>query len=153
MTTHGGNMLPKDTHPTDTFETFFFLISQRLKILSFWKRSCCLVCICHAYRLSLLALKLFLIHHGKGAIPTPCWQNRQCYEVVQDFWSSCGPWVAQLGKRPTSAQVMISWFVSSSPMSGSVLTAQSLEPASDFVSPLSAQPPLVLCLSLSLKNK
>ena len=30
---------------------------------------------------------------------------------------------------PTSAQVMISWSVSSSPMSGSVLTAQSLEPA------------------------
>ena len=38
--------------------------------------------------------------------------------------------------------------------SGSVLTAQSLEPASDSVSPsLSAPPLLVLCLSLSLKNK
>ena len=32
-------------------------------------------------------------------------------------------------KRPTSAQAMISWFVSSSPVSGSVLTAQSLETA------------------------
>ena len=41
-----------------------------------------------------------------------------------------------------------------SPSSGSVLTAQSLEPASESVSPsLSAPPPLVLCLSLSLKNK
>ena len=39
---------------------------------------------------------------------------------------------------------------------GSVLTAWSLEPASDSVSPfLSATPPLMLCLSLSLslKNK
>ena len=34
------------------------------------------------------------------------------------FW---GAWVAQSVKRPTSAQVMISWFVSLSPASGSVL--------------------------------
>ena len=58
-----------------------------------------------------------------------------------------GTWVAQSVERPTSAQVMISWFVSSSPVSGSVLTAQSLESASDSVSPsLSAPPPLTLCL-------
>ena len=44
-------------------------------------------------------------------------------------------WVAQLVRRPTSAQVMISQFVGSSPVSGSVLMAQSLEPASDSVSP------------------
>ena len=51
-----------------------------------------------------------------------------------------GPWVAQPVKQPTSAQVVISRFMSSSPTSGSVLTAQSLEPASDSVSPsLSAQ--------------
>ena len=58
-------------------------------------------------------------------------------------------------KRPTLAQDMISRSVSLSPMSGSVLTAQSLDPASDSVSPsLSAPPPLVLCLSLSkIKNK
>ena len=61
--------------------------------------------------------------------------------------------MAQSVGRPTSAQVMISWFMSSSPASGSVLTAQSLEPASDSVSPsFSAPPPLVLCLSLSLKK-
>ena len=36
---------------------------------------------------------------------------------------------------PISAQVTILWFVSSSPASGSVLTVQSLEPASDSVSP------------------
>ena len=64
----------------------------------------------------------------------------------------------------TSAQVMISQSVSSSPTSGSVLTAQSLEPASDSVSPslsLSLYPSpanarslsLSLSLSLSVKNK
>ena len=63
-----------------------------------------------------------------------------------------GAWVAQSVKRLTSAQVMISQLVSLSHMSGSVLTAQSLEPASHSVSPsLSASPLLVLCLSL--KNK
>ena len=42
---------------------------------------------------------------------------------------------------------------SSSPMPGSVLTAQSLEPASDSVSPpLSAPLLLMLCLSLSQKK-
>ena len=52
-------------------------------------------------------------------------------------------WVAQPVKCPTSAQVMISWIVGSSTVSGSVLTAWSLEPASDSVSPsLSAPPPL-----------
>ena len=45
-----------------------------------------------------------------------------------------GTWMAQSVKRPASAQVMISWFVGLSPMSGSVLTARSLEPASDSVS-------------------
>ena len=59
--------------------------------------------------------------------------------------------MTQSVKRPTSAQVMISQSVSSSPVSGSVLTAQSLEPASDSVSPsLSAPPLLVFSLSLSL---
>ena len=63
-----------------------------------------------------------------------------------------GAWVAQSVKRPTSAQVMISRSVSSSPASGSVLTAQSLEPASDSVSPsLSAPPPFMLCFCL--RNK
>ena len=56
------------------------------------------------------------------------------------------PWVAQSVERPTSAQVMTSWFVNLSPASGSVLTAQSLEPTSDSVSPslsLSVPPLLV----------
>ena len=50
------------------------------------------------------------------------------------------------------AQVMISRFVSSSPASGSALTARSLEPASASVTPsLSAPHRLTLCLPLSQK--
>ena len=43
--------------------------------------------------------------------------------------------MAQLVKRTTSVQAMISPSVGSSPAFGSVLTAQSLEPVSDAVSP------------------
>ena len=60
-------------------------------------------------------------------------------------------WVAQLVKRTTLAQVMISRFVGLSPTSGSVLTAQSLESASDSVSLCLAAPPC--SHSVSLKNK
>ena len=60
--------------------------------------------------------------------------------------------MAQSVECPTLAQVMISRLVSSSPTSGSVLTAQSLEAASDSVS-LSRSAPPSLMLSLSLKNK
>ena len=41
------------------------------------------------------------------------------------------------------AQVMIPWFLSSSPALGSVLTAQSLEPDLDSVSLSSSAPPLL----------
>ena len=63
--------------------------------------------------------------------------------------------MAQLVERPTSAQVMISQSVSLSLTLGSVLTAWSLEPAVDSVSPsLSAPPPLELCLSkINIKQK
>ena len=62
--------------------------------------------------------------------------------------------MAQSVKCPTLAQVVMSWFVGSSPALGSVLTAQSLEPASDSVSPsLSAPPLLMLFLLLSKINK
>ena len=64
-----------------------------------------------------------------------------------------GTWVAQSVKRPTHVKVTISQFMSSSPASCSVLTAQSLEPALDSVSPsLSAPPQLTLSLSLSKIN-
>ena len=65
-----------------------------------------------------------------------------------------GTLVAQSVKCLTLAQVMISWFVGLSPASSSVLTAQSLEPASNSVSPsLSLPLPHVCSVSLSLKNK
>ena len=60
--------------------------------------------------------------------------------------------MAQQIKHPNSVQVMISGLLGSCPALGSVLTAQSLEPVSDSMSPsLSAHPPLVLCLPLSQK--
>ena len=52
----------------------------------------------------------------------------------------------------TWAQVMISRLMNPSPVSGSVLTAQSLEPALDPVSPF-LYLPLSHSLCLSLKNK
>ena len=60
--------------------------------------------------------------------------------------------MAQSVKCPTSAQVMISQSVSLSPASGSVLTAQILELASDSVSP-SLCPSSAHALSLSLSQK
>ena len=57
-----------------------------------------------------------------------------------------GAWVAQSVEHPTSAQVTISRFVGSGPASGSVLTARSLEPASESVSP-SVSAPSSLSLS------
>ena len=64
-----------------------------------------------------------------------------------------GAWLAQSVVRPTSAQVMVLWFVTSSPALGSVLTARSLEPGSDSVS-LSLCPSPACALSLSsLKNE
>ena len=59
--------------------------------------------------------------------------------------------MSQLFKQLTSAQDMVSQFMSWSPISGPALTAQSLEPASDSVSPLSALPQLTLCLYLFQK--
>ena len=81
-------------------------------------------------------------------------ERKQCRWEFKKWNSVRGAWGAQSVERPTSAQVMISWFVGSSSRSGSVPTARSPEPALDSVSPsLSAPPPLVICLSLSLKSK
>ena len=89
---------------------------------------------------------------------TFAWLGPGTYSVrgIGDFKSTLirGTWVAQSVKSLTSAQVMISQFVSSSPVSGSVLTAQSLEPALDSGSPsLSALSPLVLSLKNKFKKK
>ena len=59
--------------------------------------------------------------------------------------------VIQWVKRPTSAQVKVSRFIGLSPASGSVLTAQSLEPVSGSVSPsLSLLLPCMHSVSVSL---
>ena len=62
-----------------------------------------------------------------------------------------GAWVAQSGKRLTSAQVMTSRFVGSSPVLGSVLTARSLKSASDSVSPFLSDLPRLHSVFLSQK--
>ena len=64
-----------------------------------------------------------------------------------------GAWVAQLVGYPTSAQVMNSQFVSSSPISGCMLTAQSLEPALDSVSVSAPPRPLKNKETLKKKSK
>ena len=82
--------------------------------------------------ISLIFLSKLFLSTIKGEIPT---ERKECE----------GTWVAQLVKYSTSAQVMISRFVGSSPALGCVLAAQSLEPASDSLS-------LSLSLSLSKIN-
>ena len=76
---------------------------------------------------------------GQGAHrrPSPSWVSRESWPPVGALHRnySRGAWVAQSVKRPPSAQVMISRFVSLSPAWGSVLRAQSLDPASDSASP------------------
>ena len=73
---------------------------------------------------------------------------RFCFVIIKILYYRVF-WVAQSVKHWTSAQVMISQSVSSSPVSGSVLTAQSLESASDSVSASLSAPPQ-LCVSPSL---
>ena len=63
-----------------------------------------------------------------------------------------GIWMAQLVKRPTLVQVMISWSMSLNPTSGSVLTALSQDSASDSVS-LFLCPSPACALSLSISQK
>ena len=86
-------------------------------------------------------------------------RERETYDFVLNVYGNWGTWVAQSVKHPTSPQVMISrfcGFMSSNPKSGSVLTAQSLEPASDsgacYLS-LCLFPAHALSLSLSKINK
>ena len=81
-------------------------------------------------------------------------KDRRTHSALVNRTAWRGSWVAQSVERPTSAQVMISRFMGSCPASGSALTAQSLEPASDSVSPsLSATPMVTLCCSLTCSQK
>ena len=60
--------------------------------------------------------------------------------------------MAQSVNHPTLVRVMISRFYDLIPVSDSVLTLKSMEPALDSVSPcLSPSPMLKICLYLSLK--
>ena len=77
--------------------------------------------------------------------------EKTVYSVLQYVLKRRGAWVAQSVKHLTLAQVIISHSVSSSPASGSVRTARSLEPASDSVSP-SLWPSLVHALSFSVSK-
>ena len=91
------------------------------------------------------------LHEGRtGGFDTQK-RRRQCDHSGQDESDAVtwGTWVSQSVKCPTLAQIMISWFMSLS----SVLTAQSLEPASDSVSlPLSLPLYPLRFLSLSLSK-
>ena len=72
------------------------------------------------------------------------------FSLSRSIESPWGAWVAQSVGHLTSVQVMMSQFMGSSPTSGSMLTAQSLEPDSDSVFPsLSAPSLLMLCFCLS----
>ena len=87
----------------------------------------------------------------------PCTEAKQdsalCYLISWELLRlSWGAWVAQSVKHPTLTRVMISRFVGSSPTSGSGLTAQGLEPASDSVSPSLSAPPL-LTQNAPVENK
>ena len=73
-------------------------------------------------------------------------------QVAKRKQTDRGAWVARLVGHPTSVQVTISQSVGSSPTSGSVLTARSLEPALDSLSPLSLHLP-ACTLSLSFSQK
>ena len=77
------------------------------------------------------------------------------YANIKNINAGASGWLNQLGVRlRTSVQVMISLFMGSSLTSGSILTAQSVEPALDSVS-LFLCPffSLSLILSLTLRNK
>ena len=91
--------------------------------------------------------------NGEGL--TPCeantcdWRHFRAQNSLGLKSTLWGAWVAQSVERPTSAQVMISKSMSSSPVLGSVLTARSLEPVSNSVSPSLSLLPCSHSFSLS----
>ena len=68
---------------------------------------------------------------------------------MAEIW---GAWVARSVGHLTAAQITIWRFVGSSPALGSVLTAQSLEPASDSGLPLPYSCSVSLCFSIINKH-
>ena len=108
-------------------------------------------------------LIVFLVLLGKSVSGLVSWQQLGPFPTSQINKSTdhqertiipTGRWGGSIGQPPTSAQVTISRFVSSSPALGSAPAARGLEPAWDSGSPSFFAPPLLaLCFSLPLKNK
>ena len=88
--------------------------------------------------------------YGRHSFPEYVWLS--LYPQLLRNGCTQGRLGGSVGERPTSAQVMMSRSVSSSPSSDSVLTAQSLEPALDSMT-LSLSAPPLLAFSLSKLNK
>ena len=97
------------------------------------------------------ALAFFFLYSTLGYQKRGGNANNQKEEYCLRFIRHRGTWVAQLVEHLTSAQVIISQLVCSSPALGFVLTAQSLEPVSDSVSPSLYDPPRSCSVSLSQK--
>ena len=95
----------------------------------------------------LVVFQSFLTHLQQHGAHDLTRQHITLFYTSVRISQSWGAWVARSVKHPTPAQVMISRLMSSSPMSGSVLAAQSLEPASCSVSP-----PLSFSLSAPLPH-
>ena len=141
-----------------SWEMFQSLSNQSLQQTRRWHHTTTDVPTC----LSLM-LNERIVDHGTPYVEEVCWipsiGSYLLSEMQQLFKKLGGAWVAQSVERLTLAQVMISQFVSSRPTSGSVLTARSLEPASDSASLSLSAPPhscsvsLSLSLSLSLSQK
>ena len=66
-------------------------------------------------------LNLVVLHLRNGKSPC-CFSNNSAGGIgdfyVNQKWGTLAAWVAQSVKHPTLAEVMISWFVSSSPTAG-----------------------------------
>ena len=96
---------------------------------------------------SLIFYPEFQYYISKYLLNICFWMSHKCLKIYR-YW---GAWVSQLVKRLTLAQVKIPQFMGSSPVSGSVLTAQSLKPAWIVCLPPLSAPPH--SWSVSLKNK
>ena len=97
--------------------------------------------------LCLVSSKKYISGFGKIVADSVIYEKKVCEEVIcRSHFKKY-----QLVNRLTLAQVMISWSRSSSSVSGSVLTAQILEPALILCLPLSLPLPCSCSLSLSQK--
>ena len=119
----------------------------------------CLLCIWTSWSIFSAQPMVSLTRFSSAFIPGHAAdaQSSSLFSFLPQNTGFRGTWVAQSGKHQTLAQVMISQFVGLSPMSGSVLTAQSLEAALTFSLSLSLSLPLPclhsFCLSKIINDK